>query len=79
MKLREFNTLNVNSQVNEVFKKGAYVADRCEQEFTIVLYKLGRFCVEVFYHDADAEPFGVKSFVSAEKLSPYFNQMGAVV
>ena len=75
MKLVEFKNLSLNRQVKEVFKKGAYVADRLEQEFTVVLYKVGRFCVEVYYHEADSEPVGLKPFVSTRRLKPYFSEV----
>ncbi len=73
MKLGEFNALSLNNQIKTVFNKGAYVADRLEQEFTVVLYKLGRFCVEIYYHEAESEPVGIRSFVSCDRLKPYFN------
>lgn len=75
MRLGEFKALSPREQLKAVFNKGAYIADRCEQEFTVVLYKLGRFCVEVFYHEADSEPVGVKPFVSTDHLRPYFREV----
>ena len=75
MRLSDFNTLSLGNQVKTVFNKGAYVADRLEQEFTVVLYKLGRFCVEVYYHEADSEPVGLRSFSCSEKLQPYFREV----
>jgi hypothetical protein len=74
MKLGEFNALSLNNQVKAVFNKGAYVADRLEQEFTVVLYKVGRFCVEIYYHEADSEPVNLRSFVSIDRLKPYFKE-----
>ncbi len=75
MRLAEFNTLSLSNQLKTVFNKGAYVADRLEQEFTVVLYKLGHFCVELYYHEADSEPTTVRSFNCSEKLAPYFNEV----
>ena len=75
MRLDEFNTLSLTNQIKTVFNKGAYVADRLEQEFTVVLYTLSRFCVEVYYHEADSEPVSLRSFSCPEKLEPYFGEV----
>ena len=75
MKIGEFKKLSPGNQLKTVFKKGAYIADRCERDFTVVLYKLGRFCVEVFYHESDSEPVATKPFLSTDKLRPYFREV----
>ena len=71
----EFKKLSPGNQIKTVFKKGAYIADRCERDFTVVLYKLSRFCVEVFYHEASSEPVATKTFASTDGLRPYFKEV----
>lgn len=75
MRLSDFNALSLSNQVKTVFNKGAYVADRIEQEFTVVLYKLSRFCVEVYYHEQESEPVGLRAFNCTDKLRPYFEEV----
>lgn len=75
MRLAEFNALSLSNQMKTVFNKGAYIADRLEQEFTVVLYSVSRFCVEVYYHETDSEPVGLRSFICPEKLKPYFEEV----
>lgn len=75
MRLAEFNTLSLKAQVKTVFEKGAYVTDRLEREFTVVLYTLSRFCVEVYYHESESEPVSLRSFICPDKLKPYFEEV----
>ncbi len=75
MRLQDFNALGRREQIKTVFNQGAYVADRMEQEFTVVLYKVSRFCVEVYYHEAESEPVSLRSFICPEKLEPYFEEV----
>lgn len=75
MRLAEFNTMNLSNQVKTVFNKGAYIADRIEKDFTVVLYKLSHFCVELYYHEADSEPTTLRTFNCPEKLTPYFEDV----
>jgi len=75
MKLQDFNALSLRDQIKTVFNKGAYVADRLEHEFTVVLYTLSRFCVEVYYHETESEPVSLRSFSCTDKLEPYFNEV----
>ena len=68
MNLRQFNALKQEDQLGLVYNNGVYINDRFEREFTIVLYEVEGVCVELYYHEAEPEPTGLKSFEGGKQF-----------
>jgi hypothetical protein len=65
--LTEFNALNKAGQADVLQYNGLYLNTRCEQEFIIDIYEVGRFYVEVHYHRTEPDLIVVKSFYTIEQ------------
>jgi hypothetical protein len=57
---------------------GEFIADRVDQEHTILLYQVDDFYVEVYYHQDDNVIKRFRSFSSIEQLIPYLEQIDIV-
>ena len=68
MTLHQFNNLGRDEQTKTVYSNGEYLNDREETEFTVVLYKLNNFFVELYYHEIECDPVVFKSFMQAAQL-----------
>ena len=69
MTLSQFNGLKREDQTKTVYSDGIYVNDREVPEFTVVLYRLNNFFVELYYHEIECDPVVFKSFTSASRLN----------
>lgn len=68
--LNDFNALIETEKANAVWQ-GTFLADRQENEFTIQLYTVNNFYVEVFYDPASNQITGFRSFDTNDLLVPY--------
>ena len=67
----EFNLLSVIDQAGHTWKNGIYLATRIEDDFSVNLYYVGRFYVEVFYDHSENCIAKVRSFKSKKELDAY--------
>jgi hypothetical protein len=54
---------------------GTHLAERIEGEFTISLYQIDGFYVEVYYHRENNMIQRFRSFSSTNQLDPYLQQI----
>ncbi|MEO6070222.1 MAG: hypothetical protein ABIN57_07680 [Chitinophagaceae bacterium] len=71
MTLKHFKALSQSSQRAFTLDIGIFLADRHTEDFTIILYSLNGFYVELYYHNDTNEVGWVKSFNSTAELDPY--------
>lgn len=71
MKLLDFNLLDEAEQVALLLAEGVLVAERFYKEFTILLYQLQEFYVEVYYHKTYEVIQGFRSFENLSALDPF--------
>ena len=71
MTANRFNALSQAKQRRALLKKGTYLADKVTDTFSIVVFKLYGFYVEIFYPRDGDEIAWVKSFDKQDELSKY--------
>jgi hypothetical protein len=71
MTLYRFKTLTQQKQA-EVVRQGHFILFREAMKYTIILYKVGDFYVEVYYNSALNTIVSFHPFSSKKRLEPYF-------
>ena len=64
MTLYEFKSLSEDQQTELVWSEGDFVAERMENEFSILLYQVGYFYVELYCNSQENEISKLRSFSS---------------
>jgi hypothetical protein len=75
MKLSEFNLLDEIKQAEVLLQFGALIAERVYKNFTIFLYQVNQFYVEVYYHNTFNMIQGFRGFESTNALEPYLEDI----
>jgi hypothetical protein len=70
MTLLNFQSLCLREQCEITVNKGEPLSDRIEDDFTILLYQLYSFQVELYFHTATNELVWINSFESSSLLDP---------
>ena len=70
----QFNKLSEDGQSDIIAKKGVLISVRRTDEHRVLLYQIGGFYAEVFYHPI-SNAINIKSFSSTEGLQPYLKQI----
>jgi hypothetical protein len=73
--LAEFNNLAADDQAFLIWLDGVYLDEYCDGTFTILLYKVEGYYVEVYYHLLREEVYGYRSFDSTNQLDPYLSRI----
>lgn len=71
MTLDEFTTLNEARQAETLLARGTYLADRLYKNFSIFLYQLDNFYVEVYHNLRYDIMQGMRCFEDDDALQPY--------
>jgi hypothetical protein len=71
MTLNHFKALSQVTQGELTIEEGVFLADRHTEDFTIILYGIANFYVELYYHNDTNEVGWVKCFNSTAELDPY--------
>ncbi|GEO04493.1 hypothetical protein AAE02nite_21570 [Adhaeribacter aerolatus] len=71
MDLYQFNFQNYENREALVWQYGSFICFREEDDFRIVLYHMGSFFAEVWYHVPDNQIELVRGFKSRKALEPY--------
>lgn len=71
MTLDEFKLLNETSQARTLLEKGTFLADRLYKNFSILLYQLDNFYVEVYHNLRFDIMQGMRCFEDDDALQPY--------
>ena len=74
MTLNEFTILDEMEQRNAILD-GVHIGERTDDKHWVLLYQLGDFYVEVFYHKADYVIVKYNPFTKSELLEPYLNEI----
>jgi len=75
MTLNHFRALCEQEQQAVAATRGALVADRYNEHFTILLFQLHTFYVELYYQAETNEVSWVRSFDSIDDLEPYLSHI----
>lgn len=70
-----FNILEENEKANIVWRKGVLLGERTDRYYTISLYQLNDFYVEVFRHNHFNVITRFKSFSNTNQLAPYLEEI----
>ena len=72
MTLYEFNALDESEQTEALKEYGVELSTRKEGEYSVTLYQIDTFYVEVYSHNLDRR---YRSFLSTNPLEPYMNSI----
>ena len=71
----EFSQLNDTAQAEELLDRGIFLTERLYKNFTIFLYQVDHFYVEVYYNNRFNVLQGMKSFEDDATLQPYLDSI----
>lgn len=75
MTLDEFTLLNEAKQAQTLLKKGIFLTERLYKNFSILLYQLDNFYVEVYHNLRFDVMQGMRCFEDDEALQPYLESI----
>lgn len=75
MKLTDFNLLNEIKQAEVLLSCGVLIAERVYKSFTIFLYQVNEFYVEVYFNNTFCVIQGLRGFESTTILEPYLEEI----
>ena len=75
MTFSSFNELTEREMKSVLWNEGAYVASKVDQGFTVALYQLHAFYVEVYYHHSFNQIERIRSFSNTEQLIDYLHHI----
>ena len=73
MKLSQFHQLTFDEKVHTIYDHGVYIGKRKREGYTILLYQVAGFYVEVVYKKYRYVILNLESFDSTELLQPYLD------
>jgi len=78
MTLQEFNELNGGQKTATIYDQGAYIGERSEEYYNILLYKLPGFYVELFYHEQGNEIAHINGFSEETTSSLLYSHLSSL-
>ena len=75
MTLHHFNALDQDKQRWWVLERGVYLSNRKTDDFTVFLFQLDGFYIEIFFHNENDEVYLIKSFANTDELEPYLEEI----
>ena len=75
MTFNDFRSANRNAQIEAIVDKGVRLLSRDVLEFTVILYQIEYFYVEVFYDKEEGSFSVIRCFKSTTLLDPYLENM----
>jgi hypothetical protein len=73
MKLSQFQQLTFDEKVHTIYDHGVYIGKRKGNGYTILLYQVAGFYVEVVYKKYRNVILNLESFDSTDLLQPYLD------
>ena len=73
MTLLHFNALDQEKQRWWVLHNGVYLCNRKTRDFTVFLFQLDGFYIELYFYNVDNGVFLIKSFDHTNELDPYLD------
>ena len=75
MLLKQFKYEDKQKKKELLFEHGVYLANRTEGDFTVFLFQIASFYVEVYF-DTEEEQIGyIRAFTGVEYLAPYLQKI----
>lgn len=71
----EFSLLTETKQTEILLEKGVFVAERMYKNFTIFLYQVDQFYVELYHNLRYNVIQGMRSFEDQEALEPFLREI----
>jgi hypothetical protein len=71
MTYQQFDRLSAKEQTDLVWTHGVHLAERQEGRFTVILYQMDGFYIELFYTRHGKRRPVVRSFMDTDFLEPY--------
>ena len=75
MTLQHYNAMNQEKQRWWVLHKGVYLTNRKTRDFTVFLFALEAFYIELYFYNANDLVFLIKSFEDTAELEPYLEDI----
>ena len=75
MKLYQFNQLNELEQMEVLWDKGVFLADRTENEYYIKLYQIDGFYIETYHYVKHNIINKMRSFTNTNQPTPYIDKL----
>ena len=75
MTLYEFTILDETKQAQTLLERGCFLADRLYKNFSILLYQMDNFYVEVYHNLRFDIMQGMRCFEDDEALQPYLESI----
>lgn len=75
MTIHEFNMLDAHQQGQTLWRYGTHLSDRSNNRYSMMLYQIDAFYVEVCFHRKKKAATRFKTFTCTSLLQPYLNKI----
>jgi hypothetical protein len=75
MQLKDFSVLEQIAQQEIVLDEGIYLSSRMHMDYTVLLFQLDSFYVELFYPKDKDKCVIIKGFEDTDELEPYLKRI----
>lgn len=75
MQLKDFSVLEQIAQQEIVLDEGSYLSSRMYMDYTVLLFQLDSFYVELFYPRDKNKCVIIKGFEDTNELDPYLKRI----
>jgi hypothetical protein len=75
MLLKEFKYEDKHKKKDILFKYGVYLANRPDGDFTVLLFPIDSFSVEVYFDREEEEIGYIRAFSTTDFLAPYLERI----
>lgn len=75
MTLQHYNAMSLEDQQWWALHKGVYLVNRKTSDFTVYLFALDRFYIELYFYNINDRVFLIKTFDDTAELEPYLEEI----
>lgn len=75
MTLQQFKSLQHSNKTETIWEKGEHIASRYDGVYSITLWQIGAFYVEIYFDVLRNKITAFESFESVERLEPYLERV----
>ena len=75
MTLEQFKTLRHSNKTETIWNKGEHIATRIDGIFSVTLWQLGAFYVEIYFDILRNKITAFESFENLQRLEPYLAEI----
>lgn len=75
MTLEQFKDLRHSNKTATIWNQGEHIASRIDGIFSVTLWQLGAFYVEIYFNILQGKITAFESFESMHRLEPYLAQV----